>query len=326
MTADKSTVSTSTESLIHPKAIDDFDVEEDLEYGYNHVFNKNITDVQRHLDIAFAHVPPLEHTQIVYRGIKYEGKKYTHDPIYNKQYISTTTKIDIARNFLGNEKGFLCCLLHITLPKGTHVLPLQGVTRVGAEFEILLPRNGKLQVYKQVSNIVYARFSDNIETINKPLIYIRVFDEHIKTINIKLTMSKYVHSIVAGTMGPGKFNGKQYIYTLDPGIPYIPKKLPYIIMLKKLTKDYPEVHAMYTAITNKNVHVLNIQNGNIFEDGHVVKFTGGVGAGVVTLVAKKKQAVAQNLHTMQTLGNILKSNLVVEMKVPSIKMTVVLNG
>ena len=274
---DKSIV--STESLIHPKATDDFDVENDLEYGYNHVFNKNITDVQRHLDIAFAHVPPLEHTQIVYRGIEYNGEKYTHDPIYNKQYISTTTKIDNAKHFLDNAKS--CCILHITLPKGTRVLPLQRVTLHPNEYEVLLPRNGKLQVYKQVKNNVYARFSDNIEATKKPL---RVFDEHTTDINIKLTMPKYVHSIVEGTMGPGKFNGKQYVYnnilkTVD--IPYIPKKLPYIIMLKKLTKDYPEVHVMYNAITNKSDHVLNIQKGNIFEDGHLVKFTGGVGAGVV---------------------------------------------
>jgi hypothetical protein len=181
------------ESLKHPNATNNFDVEEDLEYGYNHVFNKTITDVQRHLDSAFAHVPPLEHTQVVYRGINYKGEKYTHDPIYNKQYISTTTKIDGAKEFLGNEKS--CCILHITLPKGTRVLPLQRVTHHDEEFEVLLPRNGKLQVYKQVKNNVYARFSDNIEAITtkKPL---RVFDEHTTSINIKLTMPKYVHSLV----------------------------------------------------------------------------------------------------------------------------------
>ena len=277
------------ESLKHPNPTDNFDVEEDLTYGYTHVFNKNITDVQRHVDAAFAHVPPLDHALVVYRGIRYKGETYTHDPIYNKQYISTTTKIGNANEFLG---GSSCCILHITLPKGTHVLPLQRVTLHEDEFEVLLPRNGELQVYKQVGNNVYAHFNDKINVTKKPL---RVFDEHTTAINIKLTMPKYVHSIVAGTMGPGRFDGKQYIYTLKhPGLPYIPKKLPYIIMLKKLTKDYPDARVIYNAITNKGVHVLDIHDGNIFENGHVVKFTGGIGGGVVIGKNAPNQPIKEN--------------------------------
>lgn len=265
------------DSLKHPNPDPEntFDINE-LEYGYEHVLNKNIKDVQRRLDVAFANVPPLSHSLVVYRGVKYNrGERYSHDPIYNKQYISTSTEQSVADNFVGSS----CCVLFITLPMGTRILPLERVTHYPGEHEVLLPRNGKIQVYKQEGKKVYATFIQS-ETKVKP---VRVFDEQVGAINIKLTAPKYVHSIVAGTMGPGIFNGKQYVYNLKgQGIPYIPKKLPYIVMLKKLTKDYKDTSVVYSVITtDTNVHVFEIKGGNLFENGKLVKFTGGIGGGYV---------------------------------------------
>ena len=266
------------ESLKHPNPDPDntFNIDE-LDYGYEHVFNKNIKDVQRRLDVAFANAPPLKHSLVVYRGVKYNrGEKYSHDPIYNKQYISTSTEMSVAENFVGNS----CCILYITLPVGTHVLPLERVTHYPGEYEVLLPRNGKIQVYKQEGKKVYATFEQDAQLKKKP---VRLYDELVSAINIKMTMPPHVHSIVAGTMGPGIFNGNQYVYTFKgQGIPYVVKKLPFIIMLKKLTKDYKETSIMYSVVTNKNtVHQLEIKGGNILENDKIVKFTGGVGGGQV---------------------------------------------
>jgi hypothetical protein len=268
----------TVESLKHPNPNPDntFNVDE-LDYGYEHVLNKNIKDVQRRLDVAFANVPPLKHSLVVYRGVKYNrGEKYSHDPIYNKQYISTSTEESVAENFVGNS----CCILYITLPMGTHVLPLERITHYPGEYEVLLPRNGKIQVYKQEGKKVYATFEQDVQLKKKP---VRLYDELVSAINIKLTMPPHVHSIVAGTMGPGIFNGNQYVYNFKgQGIPYVVKKLPFIIMLKKLTKDYKDTSIVYNVITNQNtVHKLEIKGGNIFENGKIIKFTGGVGGGKV---------------------------------------------
>lgn len=271
-------------SLEHPNASDEdgFDVNK-LEYGYKHVLNKNIKDVQRHLDAAFAHVPPLKHTLVVYRGIKYnKSVHYSHEPVYNKQYLSTTTDQDVAESFLDD---FACCVLHITLPQGTHVLPLMRVSHYPNEFEVLLPRNGELQVYKQTGNDVYAHFYERPQTTVKP---VRVFDEHMTHVNIKFKGPKYVQSIIAGTMGPGINNGQEYNYTIkQEGMPYIVKKLPFIVMLKKLSQDYPQIYIDYTAHTDKMMHDFIIEKGTVKENGKIVKFTGGVGGGRLMLPAMK---------------------------------------
>lgn len=265
------------ESLKHPNADNNtFDVNE-LEYGYEHVLNKNIKDVQRRLDAAFANSPPLTHSLIVYRGVKYNrGEKYSHNPIYNKQYISTSTEQGVADNFVRGS----CCTLIITLSVGTHVLPLERVTQYPGEYEVLLPRGGTLQVYKQEGKKVYAIFRQSNTLEQKP---VRVFDESVGAINIKITAPKYIHSIIAGTMGPGIFNTKEYVYNIKgQGMPYIVKKLPYIIMLKKITKEYKNVHVLYSVITtDKRAHIFEIKGGNVFEDGKLVKFTGGVGGGKI---------------------------------------------
>ena len=52
-------------------------------------------------------------------------------------------------------------------------------------------------------------------------------------------------------------------------------------MLKKLTKDYKDASLIYSVVTDKGVHVFEIKGGNIFENGKLIKFTGGVGGGQV---------------------------------------------
>lgn len=264
-------------SLKHPNPNMDDDEKFELEYGYDHVFNKNVKDVQRRLDAAFANVPPLAHSMVVYRGIKYnKGEKYQHESVYNKQYISTTTHIETAQDFLSGKS---CCVLHITLPQGSRVLPLKRVSHYKDENEILLPRGGEFIIQKQVGKDVYAIFNYKTPIQKKP---ITVFDEHVTSVTIRIKTPKHVHALISGIIGPGVLINQWYTYTLKlNGVPYTIKKLPYIIMLKKITKDYPETMIEYYVFTSKGKHTLVISKGNITENGKIVKFTGGVGGQVL---------------------------------------------
>lgn len=261
------------ESLKHPNAVEREKFE--LDYGYEHVFNKNIKDVQRRLDAAFSHVPPLAHSMIVYRGIKYDkGDKYKHDSIYNKQYISTSTHIETAEDFLNGKS---CCILHITLPQGSRVLPLKRLSHFQSEDEVLLPRDGKFVIQKQVGKNVYAIFN-HIDPIKKPL---TIFKTHVTSVTIRIKSPKHVHSLISGVMGPGVLINQWYTYTIKLNMPYNVKKLPFIIMLKKISKDYPETIIEYYIFTSEGRSKLIISNGNITENGKIVKFTGGIGGQVL---------------------------------------------
>lgn len=281
----------TVESLKHPRASDEFDVNQ-LEYGYEPILNKNIKDVQRRLDVAFANVPPLTNHLTVYRGVNYKrNSNYIHDPIYNKQYISTSTSVDVAKQFV--DSG--CCILYITVPIGSHVLPLERITEYINEYEVLLPRGGNIRVIKQIGNIVHAIFKEPKLDNLKP---IHVFDEHVTSILVTLNAPDYVHSIIAGVLGPGqKRNDGSYTYKLNvTSIPFVMKKLPYIIMFKKLTKDYPNTKIQYIVITKSikkgfRQYVYNIRDGHIFEDGKIIKFTGGVGG----MVLNKKSTSSTNI-------------------------------
>lgn len=267
------------ESLKHPYADADESKKFKLDYGYEHVFNKNIKDVQRRLDAAFSNVPPLAHSVVVYRGVKYNNAgKYKHDPVYNKQYISTSTHVEVAENFLN---GSSCCVLHITLPQGSRVLPLKRLSHYSVENEVLLPRDGVFTIQKQVGKDVYATFTHSQSVDKKP---ITVFKTHVTSVTIRIKAPKHVHSLISGVMGPGVLLNQWYTFTVKlNGVPYNVKKLPYIIMLKKITKDYPETIVEYFVFTSDGErHRLTISKGNITDDsGKIVKFTGGIGGKVL---------------------------------------------
>jgi hypothetical protein len=121
----------------------------DLNYRLRN--NMTLTSRQQYivekLDYAFALCPNITDNIVVYRGIN------TKDFVSGlSSYISTTYDIDIAHKY--SCKG--CATLHIVVPSGSKVLPLEFISEYKSEKEILLPRAGNLLTtnYTYANNII----------------------------------------------------------------------------------------------------------------------------------------------------------------------------
>jgi hypothetical protein len=95
---------------------------------------------KRHFDnisLAFQGVPPLTNPITVYKGKR-------SDNIYqvDKAFASTSLTIRGTQDFRGGK----CCILQITVPPGSKVLPLESISDNKSEDEILLDRNGEYTV------------------------------------------------------------------------------------------------------------------------------------------------------------------------------------
>ena len=131
-------------------------------------YGKELTDEQYihfvNINFAFENVPPLETTITVYKGII--GKNVFSD----KAFISTSKYYDNTLKFAETYNN--CCVMEITVSKGSKILPLQILTQYKDEKEILLDRNGTListgQYIKKVKgdpdmNVLYCTYSKGIE-------------------------------------------------------------------------------------------------------------------------------------------------------------------
>jgi hypothetical protein len=95
---------------------------------------------------VYDRVPPLQRPTTVWRGIggdKKKKKKAREQGDFNEQrlvcqFISTSISKSFANMFTSGS----CCLLKITLPAGSKVIPMDEVSHYGGEMEILLPPNG----------------------------------------------------------------------------------------------------------------------------------------------------------------------------------------
>ena len=101
--------------------------------------DKEVKEIVDILDDIFERVPPLEHTIIVYRGIK---EKFRELPA---SYLSTSWDLNQANEFMRGK----CCLLEITLSAGTKLLPIQSASSSTYEKEILVSRFGHLKLTHQ---------------------------------------------------------------------------------------------------------------------------------------------------------------------------------
>lgn len=120
---------------------------------HNIVLNDTERSIIENIDEAFKYVPPLSSPIMVYRGIgeTFNGTVSSH--------ISTTVYLDIAKSF---AKKY-CCILKITIPSGTRVLPLETISEHGHEGEILLSRFGRL-------NLIHTYEYEGIKTYD--MVYI----------------------------------------------------------------------------------------------------------------------------------------------------------
>ena len=270
-------------SIVHPME-KDFGVKSPkfLEYGYEHVPYTKISHIQRRVDNAFVNVPALESDIVVYRGIRAELAPYVHNPAFEKQYWSTSLSKNISKQF----KGKSCCMLTIKVPKGSHVLPVAGVSKYPIEQEVLLPRNGHYEITKNTDKgDVQMIFHENLRALQPSASAAAptpLYDEYIKSVYVTLTVSeksegKSIIPLIESYMGhssptdtdtggvwywgPTKFGKYSHI-------PYATSALPYILQNKKLTSKYPYLTFTYVVKTNKNKrHTLDVKGGNVYAHG-----------------------------------------------------------
>lgn len=104
------------------------------------------------IDEVFKMIPPIEKSIIVYRTIDAE----ITDSYTDKGYISTTT------DKYTEQEEYTCCTMVITIPAGTKILPIKGISQHPHENEILLERNGMFVYnnHKIVDNnfVVYVTY------------------------------------------------------------------------------------------------------------------------------------------------------------------------
>lgn len=115
--------------------------------------NDDDINMLKSIDSSFTYAPEFEDTITVYRGIKGEYKPSLIS------YISTTTDMDTALSFSGTH----CCILKITIPAGSKILPIYDISDFKQEFEILIDRTGEYIITSieepydmpKIYNIVY---------------------------------------------------------------------------------------------------------------------------------------------------------------------------
>jgi len=118
------------------------------------------------IDEAFKNVPPLQHSLIVYRGIKLD-KKIT-ESFKSLSYVSTSSDKNISLVF-NAHKEMTCCFFEIYIPKGSHVLPLRSISEFPDEMEILLPRESCFTIVKKEftpkANTMIVKYSENLNSL-----------------------------------------------------------------------------------------------------------------------------------------------------------------
>ncbi len=115
-------------------------------FNYKDIKKIDMTRLQkdrRNLDKVFLMMPAIEEEIIVYRGIKNMEALKTSLGLYDNSYcgsgyISTSYDISTALRFAGVD----CCLLSITIPAGSKIVPLFAISE-NPEAEVLLPINSE---------------------------------------------------------------------------------------------------------------------------------------------------------------------------------------
>ena len=89
------------------------------------------------IDSIFASLQPINQTLTLYRGIKKQEEVHT-----KSSFISASHDKMVAKSFTGRG----CCLVVITIPPGSKVLFVEGVSKHPDECEVLIDRTGTFSV------------------------------------------------------------------------------------------------------------------------------------------------------------------------------------
>lgn len=131
------------------------------------------------INFAFENVPPLENIITVYKGV-------LNNIVYSdKAFMSTSRYYDNVLKFAKTYEN--CCVMEITVSKGSKILPLQKLSMYKDEEEILLDRDATLictgKYLKKIKkeedmNVLYCTYSKGyeIETIKDVKEAIKEYD------------------------------------------------------------------------------------------------------------------------------------------------------
>lgn len=142
---------------------------ENLDKGKNNPYNdyaNTLIPRINDIDQVFKDVPPTTKSFVVYRGIKLKHK--IEQDFISKGYVSCSAnkKTSLTFNAL---KTHVCCFFEITIPKGSRIIPLEGITQCPAEMEILLSRDSKFHVVKHTftptGNTMIVKYEENINNL-----------------------------------------------------------------------------------------------------------------------------------------------------------------
>ena len=101
------------------------------------IYNQIYTDMMH----IFERCPKLKQPVVVWRGIR--AKELVVGRLAC-QFVSTSLSLESAMR--EEFTGSACCVLKITLPSGTQVLPVEHIAEQAGEWEVILPPNGTWSV------------------------------------------------------------------------------------------------------------------------------------------------------------------------------------
>lgn len=218
----------------------------------NNITDKDINRINR----IFKNIPPIEDDIIVYRGITKFDKLAAINNL-SKGYVSTSLSKYIADSFAGNN----CCLFTIRLPKGSSVLPILSFSKYPTEQEILLPPGGTFTLLNDF-NLIY-REPDMLKKKNKQ--FLSSCEIYSSSIDIYVTND--INLFVRPMMNQNGIDIQSkiihYTCTCMSGLQYKYCNVPYLSILKQLTKLYLDSQAVYTFKTSKNNYTFSIKKGNV---------------------------------------------------------------
>lgn len=138
-----------------------------LNYGESSIpdtWSNIIKNYINKIDNVFKNIPPTTKTFVVYRGIKLDTK--IESDFTSLSYVSCTSDKNVALRFNAKKK-MPCCLFEITIPKGSHIIPLETITENKNEMEILLPRDSEFRMVKHTftptGNTVILKYVERLD-------------------------------------------------------------------------------------------------------------------------------------------------------------------
>lgn len=126
--------------------------------------------ILKDIDYAFENVPKLENSLTVYRRIRSFPSGSSKNAFDIKKMISIISA-SYSKDFVSKFK-MECCVLIITLPVGSSVLPIEEISNFPDEKEILLNRKGLYYITSEGKEEYKTRKGDTFQSYTYHISYI----------------------------------------------------------------------------------------------------------------------------------------------------------